>query len=174
MTSSRAGSSTESKELAWDASGPRSVCTSQRRSDTWKPSLFCFSGWGGSALQEVPEKLKATCGQLLVGSCAKNNLGREQRMVRATLAHAAKPMRAPGLPCLRHLSKDGQGTTLPCTSAPHSSQRASSSADATHCPSYPSWPESWAQTPGSSLSPLILSSCLPPDSSASIPPAPFC
>lgn len=37
------------------------------------------SGWGGSALQEVPEKLKAACGQLLVGPCAKNNLGREQK-----------------------------------------------------------------------------------------------
>lgn len=36
-------------------------------------------GVGGPALQEVLEKLKGTCGKLLVYSSAKNNLRREQK-----------------------------------------------------------------------------------------------
>lgn len=69
------------QEVSWEARshtgrplGPSGHVHLQRKPGAWKPSLFCPSGWGGPALQEVPEKLKGTCGELLVGSPAKNNL----------------------------------------------------------------------------------------------------
>lgn len=50
-----------SKELNWDASGPSRVCMPLRKAQAPGNEVY-------SALQEVLEKLKGMCGQLLVGS----------------------------------------------------------------------------------------------------------
>lgn len=108
----------------------------QRKPGPWKPSLFCPSGWGGPALQEVPEKLKGTCGKLFVASPAKNNLWREQDSV-----YCPSPHRKPNESTLSDLPEapvqGSQSPTLFCTPAPRSGLRASFSADSHPLPSTP-------------------------------------
>lgn len=108
----------------------------QRKPGPWKPSLFCPSGWGGPALQEVPEKLKGTCGKLFMASPAKNNLWREQDSV-----YCPSPHRKPNESTLSDLPEapvqGSQSPTLFCTPAPHSGLRASFSADSHPLPSTP-------------------------------------
>lgn len=87
VNSSWMGSVTEGEELDRDASGPSGTRILPRKPGAWKPRLFCPCGWGGPALQEVPEKLRGTCGKLLVGSAAKNNLWKEQDSVYCPSAH---------------------------------------------------------------------------------------
>ena len=101
------------------------------------------------------KSLKTPRGQFVVGSSAKNNLGRERR-------DSARHPR----PCCN--TDEGASSALP--EAPVQGQpghrsalhvrtprqpKASSSADTTHCPRHPSLPDSWAQTLG------VLFDCLP-------------
>lgn len=119
--------------------------------------------WGVPALQEVPEKLKATCGQLLVGPCAKNNLRREQK---DSACHPGPCRTSEGaLSALPEaLVQAGLGYHLLCTFAPLSSRQASSSPGTTHCPDTPpTLPAFWAQTLGDLLNgfPSLCSRPLP-------------
>ena len=74
-------------------------------------------GVGGPALQEVLEKLKGTCGKLLVYSSAKNNLRREQKDMCEPF-----PTRKPseGISCalLREAPVQGPDRAPPCSTYP--------------------------------------------------------
>lgn len=124
-----------------------------QRARPLETKFILSSGCGGSALQEVPEKLKATCGQLLVGPGAKNNLGREQK------DSACHPC-----PC-----KTSEGALSALPEAPvqgglgHCSTLhiCSSSPGTTHCPDTPpTLSASRAQILGVLLN-CLLSLCLP-------------
>lgn len=159
MSSSRVGSIMDTKELDWGASEPSRICVP---SDSQAPGnqVYFLQGVGWPALQEVPEKLKATCGQLLAGSSAKNNLGREPK---DSVCHPCPCRTSEGaLSALHKAPLQGEpGRHLLCTSSPHSSWQASSSPGTTHClDTPPTLPASWAQTLGVLLN-CLSSLCLP-------------